>query len=274
MKKFLVPTDFSETSKNAASFAVKMLDNKPGVKVVLYYVFSTAAGADGSLLTEDEIDRQTILGHALNNMKAEISAFGNVEIETVAEYGSSVVENIQRYVRYHGVDMVVMGITGATKVEQVFMGSNALKLAKEGVCPVMIIPPDAKFSEIKNVAFTSDFKEVESSTPFDPIKKILNLFKPTLYIINVDSEHFVEVTDAYKEERDKLEKHFGPYNPQFAFIRLFDFLDAINNFTKDRDIDLIVTVPKKHSFLGGLFKTSHTQKLAYHSSVPIIAIHE
>lgn len=274
MKKFLVPTDFSETSKNAASFAVKMLNNKPGVKIVLYYVFDTAAGADGTLLSEDEIDRQTILGHALTNMKSELAVYGNVEIETVAEHGTSVVENVERYVRYHGVDMVIMGITGATKVEQIFMGSNALKLAKEGVCPVMIIPPDAKYGEIKEVAFTSDFKEVESTTPFEPIKKILNLFQPTLYIINVDSEHYVEVTDDYQAERNKLEKHFAAYNPQFAFIRLFDFLDAINNFTRDREIDLIITVPKKHSFLGGLFKTSHTQKLAYHSSVPIIAIHE
>jgi hypothetical protein len=29
MKKFLVPTDFSDTSKNAARYAVQMLEGKP-----------------------------------------------------------------------------------------------------------------------------------------------------------------------------------------------------------------------------------------------------
>ena len=274
MKKFLVPTDFSETSKNAASYAVKMLHGKPDVTIILYYVFDNAAGSDGTLLTEDDMDRHTIIGHALGNMKLELAAYGNTPIETVAEFGTSLVENIERFVRHHGIDMVVMGITGATKIEQIFMGSNTLKLVKEGVCPVMIIPPDAQYQEIKEVTLTSDFKDVESTIPFNPIKRLLDLFKPTLYVINVDSEHYVEITDDYKAERSKLEKHFAEYNPQFAFIRLFDFLEAINNFTRDKEIDLIITVPKRHSFLGGLFKTSHTKKLAYHSNVPIVAIHE
>jgi hypothetical protein len=51
-------------------------------------------------------------------------------------------------------------------------------------------------------------------------------------------------------------------------------LDATNSFTSDHNIDLIVTVPRKHSFLMGLYKTSHTKKLAYHSHIPVAAIHE
>lgn len=274
MKKFLVPTDFSDTSKNAARYAVRMLEGKPGVQITLYYVFDTPSGTDGTLLTEDDLDRQTILGRALGSMKDELTAIGNVKIETVAEQGSSLIENIERYVRHHGIDMVIMGITGATKVEQIFIGSNTLKLVKEGVCPVMIVPPDAQYQEIREVALTSDFKDVDSTIPVSPIKALLDLFRPTLYVINVDSEHYVEITEEYKEERAKLERHFSNYNPQFAFIRLFDFLDAINNFTRDHEIDLIVTVPRKHSFLGNIFKMSHTKKLAYHSSVPIVAIHE
>lgn len=274
MKKFLVPTDFSDTSKNAARYAVKMLEGKPGVQITLYYVFDTPSGTDGTLLTEDDLDRQTILGRALGSMKDELMAIGTVRIETVAEQGSSLIDNIERYVRHHGIDMVIMGITGATKVEQIFIGSNTLKLVKEGVCPVMIVPPDAQYQEIREVALTSDFKDVDGTTPVAPIKSLLDLFRPTLYVINVDSEHYVEITEEYKEERAKLERHFSSYNPQFAFIRLFDFLDAINNFTRDHEIDLIVTVPRKHNFLGNLFKSSHTKKLAYHSSVPIVAIHE
>jgi hypothetical protein len=58
------------------------------------------------------------------------------------------------------------------------MGSNALKFVKEGVCPVMIVPPDAQYQEIKEVMLTSDFKNVDSSIPVAPIRKLLDLFKP------------------------------------------------------------------------------------------------
>jgi nucleotide-binding universal stress UspA family protein len=154
------------------------------------------------------------------------------------------------------------------------MGSNTLEMAKESVCPVLIIPPDAKYRKIKNVVLASDFKEVDTTIPVAPLKATLDLFKPTLHIVNVDSEHYVELTDEYKAERAKLETMLKNYSPEFAFIRQYDFFDAISQFVEDRNIDLIVIVPKDRSFLSGLFKTSHTKKLAYHSHVPIIAIHE
>ncbi len=128
--------------------------------------------------------------------------------------------------------------------------------------------------KIQNVLLASDFKNVKNTTPVAQIKSILDIFKPNLHIVNVDAEHYVQLTDEFKTERAWLEKLFADYNPQFYFIRMFDFLDAISNFAADHKIDLIVTVPRKHSFLSGLYKTSHTKKLAYHSHVPVVAIHE
>jgi nucleotide-binding universal stress UspA family protein len=275
MRKFLVPTDFSDTAKNAGRFAAQMLAGK-NVEIVLYHVYEKiAAGSDGTPLTEDDEDRQIIYSNALGNVKADLLAISpSLNISVAAEEGKDLIENIGRFVRHNGIDMVIMGITGATRLEQIFMGSNTLKLAKEAVAPVMIIPPDAKYIEIRDVMITSDFKDVESTTPVAPIRKVLDLFKPKLHIVNVDTEHYVELTEDYKIERAKLEKFFSAYNPQFSFMRLYDFQEAVNAFTEDYEIDLIITIPKKHSFLGGLFKSSNTKKMAYHSHVPVVAIHE
>ena len=276
MKKILVPTDFSDTSKNAAQFAVKLAADMKDAEIILINVSDKiTAGSDGSPLTEDDDDRQVILTQALNHMKEDLKAPPTVKISCTIEKGSSLVETLSRYERHHSIDLVIMGITGATQIEQIFMGSNALDMAKESVCPVIIVPPDAKYSQIKNVLLASDFKDVDTTIPIEPLKATLNAFnKPALHIVNVDSEHYVELTDDYKAERAKLEKMLIDYKPEFYFIRLFDFLDAISQFAHDKNIDLILTVPRHHSFIGGLFKTSHTKKLAYHSHVPIVAIHE
>ena len=275
MKKFLVPTDFSETSKNAAKYAAQMAAGIPGAKVILINISDKfTAGSDGSPLTETKRDRRTILQQALAHVAEEMRSLANVEIEFVIEEGSSLVETLERYVRHQGINMIVMGITGASRLEQLFIGSNTLDMVDAGVCPVMIIPPDAQFRPIKNVLFASDFKDVESTVPAVPVKSVLDLFNASLHIVNVDAEHYVDITDEYKAQRVKLEKILGNYQPEFYFIRQYDFLDAVSQFTQDKNIDVIVTVPKEHSFLSGLFKTSHTKKLAYHSHVPIIAIHE
>jgi nucleotide-binding universal stress UspA family protein len=275
MKKLLVPTDFSDTSKNAALFAAQMAADIQNAKIILIHVSDKiTGGSDGSPLTEDDDDRRVILTEALSQLKNELLAVAQAPIEFAMEKGTSLVETLTRYVRHQAIDMVVMGITGATRLEQIFMGSNTLDMAKEGVCPVLIIPPDAKYRKIKNVVLASDFKEIETTIPVAPLKATLDLFKPALHIVNVDSEHYVELTDEYKAERKKLEVMLKDYSPEFSFIRQYDFFDAISQFVDDRNIDLIVIVPKDRSFVPSLFKTSHTKKLAYHSHVPIVAIHE
>jgi nucleotide-binding universal stress UspA family protein len=275
MKKFLVPTDFSDTSKNAARYAVELAQDDPETTIILYNLYEKLApGTDGSPLTETDEDRKNVLNQALANLEIELHEISTVRIQYVAEEGNSLVESVEKYVRYNGIDVVIMGITGATRLEQIFMGSNALNMAREGVCPVIIVPPKAQFKKIRNVVLASDFKNVKTTTPVAQIKKILDIFKPNLHIVNVDSEHYVELTEEYKKEREWLSKTFESYNPEFYFIRMFDFLDAISNFAADHEIDLIVTVPRKQSFISGLYKTSHTKKLAYHSHVPVVAIHE
>jgi nucleotide-binding universal stress UspA family protein len=275
MKKFLVPTDFSDTSKNAARYAVELAQDDPETTIILYNIYDRLApGSDGSLLTESDEDRKKVLNQALHNLEIELHEISTVRIEYVAEEGGSLVESIEKYVRYNGINLVIMGITGATKLEQIFFGSNALNMARQGVCPVMIIPPNAQFRKIKNVLLLSDFKNVKSTTPVAQIRLILDIFKPDLHVVNVDSEHHVQLTDEFKRERDWMEKTFSDYRPEFYFIRIYDFLEAIDAFTSDHNIDLIVTVPRKHSFLSGLYKTSHTKKLAYHSHIPVAAIHE
>ena len=100
------------------------------------------------------------------------------------------------------------------------------------------------------------------------------MFRPQFHIINVDNMHYVALTEEYKSERDEMAGMFSEYNPEFYFIGLNDFHEAIEQFTKDKAIDMLITVPRKHSFLTSLYKRSHTKTLVYHSNVPILATHE
>ena len=275
MKRIIVPTDFSDTAKNAARYAVQMANSIPGASIILYNLTDKIAlGSDSSPLTENKDDRFLVLQAALNNLQAELNELATVPVESIVEEGSSLTDSLERYVRHHGIDLIVMGITGATRLEQIFMGSNALNVVNLAVCPVIIVPPKAEFRPIKKVLFASDLKEVSTTVPFAPIKSVLNNFNPTVLVVNVDTDHYVEVTEEYKSQRTILESKLQEYNPEFYFIRMYDFQDSISSFAADRNVDLILTIPKKHHFLTGFFKTSHTKKLAYHSHVPILAIHE
>jgi len=275
MKTFIVPTDFSDTSKNAARFAARLAEQVQDCQIILYNVFDKIhTGSDGSVVYNDHEARKTIMEMALASVKTDMAQLApGVKIVCIAEEESSFIHSLEKLVLHTKADMVIMGITGATPLEQLF-GSNTLSMVNKNVCPVMIVPPDAAFTGVKNIAFTSDFKDVDKTTPIQALRAVLDIFKPFVHVVNVDSEHYVELTEEYKAEKNKLELILEGYETEYYFMRQYDFVDAINQFVADYKIDILFVVPKKHSFLGGMFKTSHTKKLAYHSHVPLVTIHE
>ncbi len=275
MKKFLVPTDFSDTAKNAARYALQLARDVVNASVVLYNAFdAVSTGADGTTVFSDEDARLTISNAALIAMKAELSDYADgTDIAILAEEGD-LIDNLQKLVHHQPVDLIIMGMNGATKLEEIFIGSTTLSVISHNIAPVLIIPPDATYRPIKNVVFASDFKDVDQTTPKIELRKFLAMVRPKLHVVNVDEDHYVELTEHYKEEKGKLNVILDGFEPEYAFIRMYDFVESINIFAEDRKADVIITVPRKHSFLEGIFKTSHTRKLAYHTHIPILALHE
>jgi nucleotide-binding universal stress UspA family protein len=93
-------------------------------------------------------------------------------------------------------------------------------------------------------------------------------------VLNVDSSHYISLTKAFKEERDKMEVLLAEFDPEFYFMRLFDFHESVNLFIEDKNIDMLIIGPKHHSFYERLFKTQHTKTMIYQSKVPVLAVHE
>jgi nucleotide-binding universal stress UspA family protein len=260
MLQVIVPLDFSETSFNAAHYACNMYAKRNDVNIILYHYYA------GS---EDLATAQNYL----NTLKEELKACAS-QIETYTESGDNFIDSLTAYAHVKSAYMIVMGLTGKSSLAQRFSGSNTLKMAEKNVCPVLIVPDDAKFKVVDNVLITSEMKYVDETPTLLTVKRVLNDFKPSLHILNVDESHYISLTTAFKEERDKMEELLKEFNPEFYFMRLYDFHEAVNLFTQDKEIDMIIISPKHHSFYERLFKTQHTKKMIYQSKVPVLAVYE
>jgi nucleotide-binding universal stress UspA family protein len=273
MKTFIIPTDFSDTAKNAALYAAEMAAGNAGIELILYHVYPEIyAGSDSSPLNDDSGARIKIFNAALESVKAEMLAFGNLSITTVAEENNSFREALEDFANQNKADLIIMGITGSSKLEQVVVGSNTLHIAKKSVCPVMIVPPLAKYKGLKNIVFATDLKDIEEATPINYIKAVLDVFKPKVHIVNVSKDPN-NLSAEQVAEKTKLQQLFQEYQPEFYMIKDNDVVDTLDHFSKDNNIDVILTVPRQHA-LSGIFQTSHTKQLAYHSHIPVIAVHE
>ncbi|MES2774681.1 MAG: universal stress protein [Bacteroidota bacterium] len=273
MKTFIVPTDFSETALNAARFAVQMAAGVANSEVILYNVFDDIKSSTvEAAVKSNVISRQELMMTILEKMQEQLSELAPVRIRVAAEAGE-LMKNLPVFAETEKADMIVMGINGASRLSQVFMGSNAINIISETTCPVLIVPPVATFEGMKKILLASDFKNVAETIPAAVITRLLNMFMPELHIMNVDQEHYVELTEDYKKEKEQMDTMFGTFKPEYAFLRFYDFEEGIDTYANDKNINMIITVPRKHSFLAKIFKTSHTRELAFHTSVPLLAVH-
>ena len=170
----------------------------------------------------------------LESLKKEFNKAGVRQVECEHEMGGDLIENISRLAHTMRATLVLMGITGKSALRQVMFGSNPSQL----------------------------------------IGSVLKLLDPKLHIVHVSKETVRTLPPALQLEKEKVDQMFADFKKEFFFLTSEDFYDALDGFIKEKDIDILVTVPKHPSNSSSLFRTSHTKKLAYHSHIPILAAHQ
>lgn len=276
MRTILVPTDFSQTAKNAARYAFEFAAQAGFNKVVLYHAYQPPLNADPAMPSIEFLDLEGLKKSSeegLRNFLAEVNAYSKkgIPVETISDF-SLLSENINDICDKVNADIIIMGITGGGKLEEVLIGSNTVSVAKASTRPVIIVPSQTEFRPVKNVLLACDFQKVLETTPVGALKTILDETKANLHVINV--------SDNEKEDSDKdfetlmLDTLLVGYSPKYHFIHDKDFVEATNRFAVENNIDLIITIPKKHGWFEGLFKRRNTKSLAFHTHLPLIVIHE
>jgi len=261
MHRVIIPVDFSETSLNAARYTAQMLAGKEDALAILYNNYESPEDLDVCINYQE-------------SLKKEFIRTGVPHVQCEREMGGDLIDNISRLAHTIRATLIVMGITGKSAVRAAMFGSNTLKLIDKNLYPVMIIPPDAVYKGMNNVAFASDFKNVENTTPSTLITSVLEMFNPKLHIVHVNSEVYVSLPVEMQEEKNKLAEMFSRFNTEFYIITMNDFFEALDNFIRDRQIDVVITIPKHQTNATSVLKSSHTKRLAYHSHIPILAAHE
>jgi hypothetical protein len=92
-------------------------------------------------------------------------------------------------------------------------------------------------------------------------------------VLNVDykNRHFKPETP---EEALLLHTMLEELHPAYDYIEHPDVVEGLHEFTESRGFDMIITIPKKHKLLSGLFAKNHTRDLVFHSHIPIMCLHE
>lgn len=273
MKTLIVPTDFSSASVNALNYALA-LAKEINARIILFHAYQipvTFSEVPVVTISLEELQRETDakMEQLLQDARHVSSGVLDISIENVL---GNTVEELGELCRKYAPFAVVMGTKGAGALERMIIGSTTLDAIKELTVPVLIVPPGAVYKSIHKIGFACDFRDVKETIPANAILEFIAAFKASLHILNVDfkEKHFSGETPLETEEIHEL---LGAVNPSYHYINSTQVDEGINAFSDANRIDLLITVPKKHSFWESIFRKSQSSELVLHSHLPIVAMH-
>ena len=273
MKTILVPIDYSPTATNAAEYAIEIAKLTKG-KIILLHVFDVpVAVTDMPVVITTFDDFEKIKKEQLKKYESELIAKHgkSVSISSILKPGF-ITDEINDVVKEKKIDLIIMGLTGAGRLSELVIGSNVSRVIKNIDCPTITIHENVKFHPIKKIAFACDFDEVEESHAINKLIEFIKLFQAKLLLVNiVDSSE----KPSYKKELTGalLEHIFDEVDHTISFRKNEDITEGINNFVDKHNIDMLVMLPKKHSVFSRLFQESNTKKMAFHTHIPLLTIH-
>lgn len=276
MKTIIVPIDFSSISLNAAEYAVEMARsiNVPVSLLNVWVLPATYSEVPYPIENIDSLvsDAEKKILEVRNDL--EKMTGGKVKIDTKVTVGATVIGELINYCKSRNPYYVVMGTHGNDPLKRVFFGSNTVNAIKHLAWPVIVVPPDAKFTSIKRIGLACDLKNVEGTIPFTRVKSLVNQFNAELYILHINPEGEKGYTAEKTIESRYIQNRFDDLHPFLRFLDHDDVETGLEEFAETNNLDLLVTIPKKHTIIGKVFHKSHSKKLVLHTHVPVMALHD
>jgi nucleotide-binding universal stress UspA family protein len=276
----LLPTDFSKNSWNAISYAIDFFEP---LKCNFYLIHvnpidTFMAGDSGYIPTADQIDDIYIkpskrkLRALLKEMSKNSKCNENHKFYTLTDYGF-LLDSIRKYVNEKTIDIIVIGTKGASGLKEYIVGSNTGDVITKVKCTTLVVPEQAKYTSIKEIAFPTDFNLSYDLRTLQPLTDILKTFKTKLRIVHIHKKDNTLNTEELAN-KDLLTDYFEDYKPSFHFLTNKKVEDAIQCFVESRSINMIVMVGKNLNYFQNILFHTKVEKITYHTDIPFLVLHE
>jgi len=277
MKKILFPTDFSEVSSNAFIYALKLAENLNAEIITLHVyelpVVNNADGFPGYLLEIYDV----VEWGQFESYKGQVPVLRDIAKANNLEHikishellMGDLVNSIREISKKENIDYVVMGTKGASGLKETFLGSTAANVVTDTDTFVLAIPENSHYQPIKNIAFTSRFRDKDRAA----LVKLLKLakgFNAKVHCLYVKTQSS-DLKDVVAADWKLV---FKDENVDFHIVENENVKDTILDFTATHNIDVLAMLHYKRSFLEELFHFSLTKKILHHIQIPILALHE
>jgi nucleotide-binding universal stress UspA family protein len=282
MKTILVLTDFSLRASHAAHYALR-LAQKINANLLLCNVFHVpsreATNAQVTWPAEDfaimeknsSHDLRELTGRLNRQLKIEQAEGSFSPLITYCAKTGSLAEVMNEIVYSQDILMAVVSMHEGTGLNTFLLGNHTREIIDKADCPVLVVPYQVPFRAFSRIAFATDL----SHNSIDVVHCLAGLAKYTNSEILIT--HVADQGSSDAEEHSVIKKYFNQVAAQVTYPNIYyravkskSIVNGLDWLTENSDIDMLVLVHRKRNFLEKIFEGSVTQKMAEHTTTPML----
>jgi len=253
IKNILVPTDFSDSSKAAVSFAIEIALK---LEARLYLMHSM----EGAFSMSSE----RLLEQLINDDR-----FQKIEAQTITEIGDPG-SSILRESEEVGADIIMMGSKGSSGGRKL-LGSTTTEVISKSDVPVLVIPQNSTFTGFENIVFMTDFNDGDLSA----LKEMLDwasYFNANLHILHVFTDDSFQDLIRYKGFKEVVKERIDYENISFERVFNPSFDEGFFDYLNTRTPKLVVLTRYKKRFFQKLMDEDHIRKIEFETTIPFLTL--
>lgn len=276
MKNILIPTDFSANAKNAINYALDLFK----CERTHFYIMHAYADELYELNHNDEDDlfesqKKTIANKSEEKLSNTISEI-KIErhnpkhrFEKISIF-ESLVDAVNDFVNVKNIDLVLMGTKGQTSDRNITFGSYTVQVFKYVKCPVLAIPNDYVFEQPKKILFPTDYMVPYKRRELKLLNTLAARFKSEVHSLYISD--FEDLSHRQTDNKRFLQESLPNAFLSFNRTQVKNKGEAIMDYAYENNMNLLVMVNSRHSFLEDMLYRSTVDQIALNPLIPFLVL--
>ncbi len=276
MKKILLAVDFSEGTNSACNYVMELIKYYDAEIYLFHSYFDKILVSESGFPTgigADSLINKTVVSGIREQAQTDITELQScilsktpgTKVHTIIE-GGEAEDEIINTAKEVGADLIIIGNSGEAS-RGIFSGSISKKILCNADVPVLMIPLNFKFQELKNVLYLTEFSERD----FEIINRTFTLFNKQK--ITIHTVHMDRGNRECTEQMDQLKAQITEKEDLLCFnlVESNDIHQDVEKYILENNIDMVVFLSHKRNFLNELFSAKFSKRDLYKTNLPLLA---
>ncbi|WP_299249670.1 universal stress protein [uncultured Aquimarina sp.] len=276
MRKILIPTDFSENTMNAIRYAVELFKYEKS-EFLIFHAYADEVYDHNTLVSRIILEELKKEVHKKSDEELtkilsvlhKVSPNPRHEYKTLSVFGT-LVDEANDLVDQENIDILIMATRGQTDDRKITFGSNTLQVLKYVKCPVLAIPINCTYTQPKNILFPTDYMLPYKRRELKLLSTLTKSFRSSINFLHISK--YKKLSLRQEDNKAFLKECLPDVDLSFHTTDETDITTAVNQYVEKNDINLLVMINSRHSYLECVLYQSTIDKIGLHIKIPFLTM--